>query len=472
MDSREVEPGFLFVAVRGLTVDGHNFVSDAVRRKAAAVMVDRPVQVEGETMTVVVADTAEALGLATASFHGRPSESLVMVGLTGTNGKTTTCYLMESILEAAGQRPGVLGTVNIRFADIVRRSPFTTPTAGILNKTLKEMVGSGCTHVVMEVSSHALELRRVSGLRFDVAGFTNLTQDHLDLHGDMERYFEAKQTLFTRHLKRGGRAVIWADDPAAERMVEPCEGGVIRCSMRDPEADVFLVEADTTLLGTKALIRAAGRDIRVESSLLGRPNVQNILLACGLGLALGLPLDAVEAGVASLSRAPGRLDRVTSFLPSDPAVLVDYAHTPDAIKQVLAALRPMTRGRLFILFGCGGDRDRAKRPLMGKNAAEGADLVVVTSDNPRTEDPLAIIADIVGGLEHPETVIVQPDRRLAIGEALAQARSGDVVMILGKGHESGQEFATETIPFDDRRVARELLLARLGDPAARQERRP
>lgn len=469
-DSRTVERGDLFVAVRGRSSDGHAFLSAAAEAGAAAVLVDHEVSFPG---TVVrVEDTSEALGRAAANRAGRPADALVLVGLTGTNGKTTTTYLLESILKVAGRRPGVVGTVSYRYGDTERAAPYTTPTATALQALLVEMLEADVTHAVMEVSSHALEQRRVAGLRFDVAGFTNLTQDHLDLHGTMEAYEAAKQRLFSDHLAPDGTAVLWSDDPAAARMARAATGSVVRVSAQDPEADVHVSLLEHTLGGLRARLRVRQDTVLLQSPLVGEHNLENIALAAGLAAAVGVGVESIARGVQLLKTVPGRLERVDPD--ADVAVLVDYAHTPDALVHALSALRPLTEGRLLCVFGCGGDRDALKRPLMGKAVAEQADVTVVTSDNPRSEDPLAIIAQILDGvaevgprrvapdaLREPTGVYtVLPDRRGAIYAAIEQAQPGDVVLVAGKGHEDYQILGRERIHFDDREESRAALAAR------------
>ncbi len=471
-DSRALQPGDLFVAVSGRTVDGHDFLPAAAEAGAAAVLVSREVSFPG---TVVrVADTARALGLAAANRAGNPSRHLRMMGLTGTNGKTTTTYLLESILKVAGQRPGVIGTVSYRFAGQERPAPFTTPTASALQALLADMALQGCTHAVMEVSSHALQMQRVAGLEFEVAGFTNLTQDHLDLHGSMEAYREAKRLLFVRHLSEGGAAVLWYDDDAAPLMVVGYGGRVVRVSTRHPEVEVSVQLLESTLEGLRIRLTLHGETVLLHSPLAGDHNVNNIALAAAMAAEVGVGLESIARGVQLLKVVPGRLERVEPE--ADVGVLVDYAHTPDALAHALDSLRPLTPGRLFCVFGCGGDRDALKRPLMGRAVAQRADIPVVTSDNPRSEDPLAIIAQILDGVtvgghpkvgpeqlgETPRAYAVVPDRRAAINAAIDAARPGDVVLVAGKGHEDYQILGTERIHFDDREESRKALAARGG----------
>ncbi len=466
-----IQPGELFVALKGRSSDGHELAGRAVERGAAALLVERPLPLD--VPQVVVPDTWRAYGLLAANFWGRPAQAMTGVAVTGTNGKTTITYMLEAVLRRWGRVPGVLGTVSYRVAGRSSPAPYTTPTPGLLHRVLAEMREARVSHYLMEVSSHALEMGRVEGLVFQVAGFTNLTQDHLDLHGTMEAYFAAKQRLFAHHLVPDGVAVAWLDDPSARRMLGPFSGRKIFCSAQDPSAEVFLEDLQESLDGFSLRAKTPAGPIQVRSRLVGRTNVTNTLLAIGMALGLGVPLDVVAAGLEDCRRVPGRLDPVRPVGWGGPAVFVDYAHTPDAIARVLETLRPLTRGRLFIVFGCGGDRDRGKRPLMGRAAAEGADLVVVTSDNPRTEDPLAIIDMAEEGVQAvglPKIsaeglaaagrgYVVESDRRRAIGLALQAAEAEDVVLIAGKGHEDYQILGRRRIHFDDREEAEAALAA-------------
>lgn len=466
-DSRQVEPGDLFVAVTGRTVDGHRFVSAVQEAGAVAVMVERDVDFDGTVVRVT--NSARGLGIAAANRAGNPGRAMCMASITGTNGKTTTTYILESILAVAGEAPGVVGTVSYRFGATERKAPFTTPTAPALQSLLAEMATAGCSHVVMEVSSHALELRRVAGLSFAVAAFTNFTQDHLDLHGSMEAYLAAKQRLFSHHLDARGAAVLWVDDPTAERLVEGFAGRVVRVSGRDPSADVYIQRQRSSLEGLRARLTRGDCVLSLRSSLVGDHNLNNIAVAVAMASELGLGGETITRGVALLKCVPGRLERVVAD--ADVPVLVDYAHTPDALAHAIATLRPLCAGRLICVFGCGGDRDAQKRPLMGRIVADGADLAVVTSDNPRTEDPLAIISQILDGVAPsgreripPEGLAaarqgytVVPDRRAAIRTAIAAATPADVVLVAGKGHEDYQILGTRRIHFDDREESREAL---------------
>ena len=467
-DSRGVKPGDLFVAVEGLTVDGHDFAAGAAAAGAAAVIARR--ELDLPVPCLLAEDTMKALCLAASRLAGDPCQEMTLLGITGTNGKTTTTYVMESILAAAGHRPGVIGTVGYRYGGQEHKAPFTTPTPQVLHETLGQMAGARCTHGVLEVSSHALDLGRTWGLEFEVAAFTHLTQDHLDLHGSMEAYLQAKLLLFSRHLRPGGTAVVNMDGHGAGPVMDLVrargDARLIRCSASATEAEARLRDVRYTIDGLQGTLGLGGREVEVRSPMLGTFNGDNILMAAACCHAAGVELDAVVAGVELLAGVPGRLERVDGG--REFAVLVDYAHTPDALIRAMDVLRPLCKGRLIVVFGCGGDRDRTKRPLMGGAVARGADLPVVTSDNPRTEDPGLIIEAIVEGVEGEGLTrldrldaghgfVVQQDRRAAIFAAVQAARPGDIVLIAGKGHEDYQILGTERIHFDDREQAREAL---------------
>jgi UDP-N-acetylmuramyl-tripeptide synthetase len=392
-DSRQIEPGDVFVAVKGIRHDGHAFIPVAVERGAAAVVVEHEVDVA--IPQVVVPSGAVALGVLVARSLGDPAKAMTLVGVTGTNGKTTTTYLIEAILTAAGAKVGVVGTVAYRWPGGSLEAPFTTPTARILHEAFAKMRDAGCTHVVMEVTSSALAMDRVAGLSFAVAGFSNLTQDHLDVHGTMEAYRDAKRRLFRDHLS--GTSVVNIDDPEGAGMAV---GTTLRVSTQGKPADIAVIAQESTVRGIRATMRTPRGDVAIEARpLIGAYNVANLALAVGMAEALGISHDAISRGIASLAGVPGRVERVPNDADLD--IFVDYAHTPDALRNVLAALRPLTSRRLICVFGCGGDRDPTKRPKMGAAVAELADLAIVTSDNPRTEDPRAIIDAILPGVPRP-----------------------------------------------------------------------
>jgi murE/murF fusion protein len=450
-DSRKIGPGDVFVAIKGLRADGHAFAPATVQQGAVAIVVDRELPGIGVPQ-VVLPSTSRALGPLVARMLGNPADAMTLIGITGTNGKTTTTYLVESILKAAGHRPGVIGTVELRWPGGSEPASYTTPTPELLHAAFAKMRDAGCTHVVMEVTSSALAMDRVVGLTFAVGAFSNLTQDHLDVHGSMEAYRDAKKRLFSEHL-RGGTAVINVDDPYGEEMasaVDPRHTATSRVSALGRLADVRVVFQESTVKGILATVATPTGNVAIEARpLIGQYNIANLALAVGIAEALHVPHDAISAGIAALAGVPGRVERVANHADLD--IFVDYAHTPDALRNVLTALRPLTRRRLICVFGCGGDRDPTKRPKMGAAVAELADLAVVTSDNPRTEDPRKIIDQILPAV--PKPFFVDVDRRAAIRAAIAEATPGDVVVIAGKGHEDYQILGTTKIHFDDREEA-------------------
>ena len=454
-DSRRSGPGSLFVAIRGLATDGNRFVEAARKKGAVAVCSEEPPS--GEGAWVRVSDARAALATLAAAILGDPARSLELVGVTGTNGKTTTAYLLDSALRAAGETVGLVGTVEYRVGSRVAEAVRTTPESSDLQALLREMVDAGCRRAVLEVSSHSLALRRVHGLEFRVAVFTNLTRDHLDYHGDMDAYFAAKRLLFTEHLRADGRAVLNLDDERAPELARASRGRVWTFSLEKPEADLLAEDLRLSLEGTRFRARTPVGLLDVETPLLGAFNVQNALAALGAGLALGLPPDAVQRGIAALRGVPGRMESVVAG--QDFTVLVDYAHTDDALKNLLETVRGLAPRRVITVFGCGGDRDRTKRPLMGAVAARLSDVVVLTSDNPRSEPPEAILEEIRRGIPpaRASDTLVIPDRRDAIARALEMGRDGVVVVIAGKGHEPYQVLRDRTVPFDDRQVARDAL---------------
>jgi UDP-N-acetylmuramoyl-L-alanyl-D-glutamate--2,6-diaminopimelate ligase len=444
-DNRVVEPGTVFFCVRGMTRDGHDFAPDAIARGAAALVVDHPLGLG--VPEVRVPDVRAAMAPAAARLAGDPTARLKVVGITGTNGKTTTAFIVRSLLEAAGRRTGLLGTVSSVIAGVEAETERTTPEAIDLQRTFAQMLEGGDECCAMEVSSHALELHRADAIHWAVAVFTNLTQDHLDFHPDMDAYFAAKRRLF----EAGPRAaVVNVDDPYGRTLA------------RDFDAVTIAIDRDADLRARDVRFGMTGSEFTVDglelrSPLPGRFNVLNVLCAVAVARALGVDDATIARAVPQAGRIPGRFEPVDEGQPF--AVLVDYAHTPDSLDNVLRAARQLADGRVLCVFGCGGDRDRGKRPEMGRIASELADVAIVTSDNPRSEDPEAIIAEIVAGMTGP---LVEPDRRAAIEQAVGAADEGDVVVIAGKGHEQVQEFAGGVkLPFDDVTVAREALRARL-----------
>ena len=404
-----------------------------------------------------VRNAREALALFSAAVLGDPARSLDLVGVTGTNGKTTTSYLIDSALRAAGESVGLVGTVEYRVGNRIAEAVRTTPESSDLQALFAEMRDAGCRRAVLEVSSHSLTLERVSGLEFKVAVFTNLTRDHLDFHGDMDAYFAAKRTLFEKLLRPDGHAILNLDDDRASELARVVRGRVWSYSLEDPKADLFAEELRLGLDRTRLRARTPVGTLELESALVGRFNVQNVLAALGAGIALGLPVDAVQRGIATLPGVPGRMEKVE--VGQDFTVLVDYAHTDDALKNLLETVRGLGPRRVITVFGCGGDRDRTKRPLMGAVAARLSDIVILTSDNPRSEPPEAILDEIRRGIPAARAAdtLVIPDRRDAIARALEMGREGVCVVIAGKGHETYQVLRERTVPFDDRQVARDVL---------------
>jgi UDP-N-acetylmuramoyl-L-alanyl-D-glutamate--2,6-diaminopimelate ligase len=441
-DTRQVEPGALFFCVPGERADGHDLAGEAVERGAAALVVERPLELG--VPQLIVPSSRAAMPVAADEFFERPTEELVLAGVTGTNGKTTTAYLIHAIFGAAGMRPGLIGTIESRVGGESRPAVRTTPEAIDLQRTFRAMLDAGDRSCAMEATSHGSELGRLERVRFRALAFTNLTQDHLDFHGSMDEYYEAKRRLFTEH-EQAPAAAVNVGDGWGRRLADE-----LRRLDRAPLLTYGLVE-DAEL---------QWHDVDVETRLQGRFNRENVLAAVAVSRLLGIPESAVSEGLRGLAGVPGRFESVDEGQPF--TVLVDYAHTPDSLANVLRTARELTTGRLICVFGCGGDRDRGKRPEMGRIAGELSDVPIVTSDNPRSEDPQAIIDAILTGMDGDPAV--EPDRRAAIEQAIQQARDSDVVVIAGKGHEQGQEFADRKIPFDDREVAREAL-RRLRAPA-------
>ncbi len=461
-DSRKVAPGTLFVAVPGLQRDGRLFIPEALERGALAVVTEGEDPLAGSSLgRILVPSAREAMAWLADRFFDHPSGALAVVGITGTNGKTTTSYLVEALLRGKGVRTGVVGTIQYRIGDEPIPAGQTTPEAVELQGLLGRMVAAGVRGVAMEVSSHALALHRVDGIDFDVAVFTNLTQDHLDFHGTLEVYRRAKRRLFellARSAKPERWAVINLDDPAGPGMVEGLPLRTLTYGLQ-AAAQVRPLEFASTLDGIRMTIETPSGRLAVASPLIGEHNVMNLLAACAAGAALGMEPRAISGALATVISIPGRFERVEAGQPF--LVVVDYAHTPDALERVLTTARKLTRGRLGVVFGCGGDRDRGKRPLMGGIAARLADQLWVTSDNPRSEHPQAIIHDVVAGVRGVWPDLARcamiPDRRAAIRAALDWARAGDLLVIAGKGHETYQIIGRDVLPFDDLAVVCQIL---------------
>lgn len=458
-DSRRVSPGALFVCIRGGKFDGHDFIGRAVEAGASALIVESRDRVPADMgiPVAVVPSTRDALPVLADAFHGHPSRRLQLVGITGTNGKTTTTYLIESMLRHAGRPTGIVGTLGASMHGIAVETERTTPESADLQALFARMVSEGIETVAIEVSSHALYMKRTLGCEFDIGVFTNLTQDHLDFHKTLEEYFSTKLMLFREYPKASAKpftGVVNIDDPYGERVVQATEGRVLTYGVRN-DADVRASEIHATARGIEFHATCPAGQFDVRMRLGGLFNVYNSLAAIGVGVALGLGIEEIRAGLEAVPAVAGRFESVDCG--QDYAVIVDYAHTPDGLENVLCSAREIAENRLLVVFGCGGDRDRAKRPIMGRIASELADVCVVTSDNPRTEDPRAIIDEILPGMSGSASVEVSVDRRDAIGRALGLASAGDIVVIAGKGHEDYQIFRNETIHFDDREVVRDLL---------------
>ena len=474
-DSRLVGKDFVFVALRGFSVDGHGYIHEAINRGATAIVgevaVDSTAAQEctaGQQCAYIeVADSREALALIAAAFYGYPSRNLSLVGITGTNGKTTTSYITNNIIEASGKKAGLIGTIRYMTGDRTGAAVNTTPESLDLQRYLSEMVSNKMDYAVIEVSSHALSLKRVAGCSLRVAAFTNFTQDHLDFHNDMGEYFNAKRDIF-RYLDHGGSAVVNVDDPVIEPLVRELECNVVTCGMnRDAIIRAMNISERRTEsnehrhpvpAGLSFTARTPSGEIPVNSCLIGRFNVYNILMSIGIAYALGIRSDAIEQGLRNVGPVDGRFERIEEG--QDFLAIVDYAHTDDALRNVIQTARSLTERNLITVFGCGGDRDRAKRPLMGEAASELSDFVIITSDNPRSEEPADIVSDIVCGLKKTN-YSVQHDRAEAIAEAVSMAREGDTVIIAGKGHENYQERKGKRFHFSDKEVLRKEIKKRL-----------
>ena len=454
-DSRRVGEGFLFFAFPGSRADGRQFAEDALARGAVAVASESGCP-PGPARWIQVEHGRQALALAARNYYGKPDERLGLTGITGTNGKTTTAYLIDSVLRASGHTTALVGTIEYHLAGRVLPAVNTTPESLDLVRLFAELERAGGTHATLEVSSHALALGRVYGLHFHTAVFTNLTRDHLDFHGTMENYFAAKQALLAGAGGAPPRfAVLNRDDEYARKLKVDPQTEVLWYGLGH-ERDLRALHISSGFHGLRFDVQHGKLRFAVESPLMGRINVYNILAACGAGLSYGIAPEGIARGIAELRAVPGRFERVDQGQPF--VVVVDYAHTDDALRNTIAVARGLNPKRVITLFGCGGDRDRSKRPLMGQAAAEASDFVVLTSDNPRSEDPLAIMNDALVGIRRVDVPhVVEPDRAAAIARALKEAREGDLVILAGKGHETYQVLRDKTIPFDDRVVAREVL---------------
>lgn len=455
-----VTPGGCFVAIRGFKTDGHQYVSEAVAKGAKVVVVEREMSLPENITQIVVEDTRDALARLSARFFEDPSQDLNLIGITGTNGKTTVVYLLEEMFRTEGWMPGIWSTISARYGTVVQDSQRTTPEAYDLQKFLRGMVDFGVTHAAMEVTSHAVELKRTVGCHFNGGVFTNLSPEHLDFHGDMETYFLAKEKFFRERLMVSEKKNVWAviniDDPYGRKLCKGLPLKVLRYSLQEP-VELQGVITCSDLNGTRMIIHSPAGSFDCSSPMIGKFNMQNVLAATGAALSSGVSVSSIQTTLAQFSGAPGRLMPISNTRGFH--VFVDYAHTPNALENVLGALRPLTKGKMIVVFGCGGDRDRLKRPQMGLAVANVADTMIVTSDNPRSEDPEKIMNEIIPGILEAgkksfETIV---DRKQAIARAVEVARPGDCVVVAGKGHERYQEIGTKRIPMDDANLLRELL---------------
>lgn len=464
-DSRLVKPGALFVAIPGTAKDGTQFIPQAVERGASAIVTRGPAAALADRggAVVLVDDPRAALALIASNFYGRPAQKLSLVGVTGTSGKTTTTRMIESVFDAGGKPVGLIGTIEYRAGDERLVADRTTPDAVVLQEWFARMVDAGVQHAVMEVSSHALALKRTYGIRFAAAVFTNLSREHFDFHKDFEDYFAAKRILFDQIDRSRRTAVVNIDDEYGRRLANELGAAALTFGRDDPDADIHPEAVVIDVDGIRGTIRTPQGDIRMESGLLGLPNLYNWLGAIGAALVVGTPIEQIEAGIRNLHSVRGRFERVPAQY--GPTVIVDYAHKPDALEKLLHAVREIAEGRrVKILFGCGGDRDRGKRPQMGEIAARLADEVIVTSDNPRGEEPQAIIDEITKGIPEGKGVEIA-DRREAIARAIREADQRDVIVIAGKGHETYQVIGDQVVHFDDREEA-ELALKKRYEKSA------
>ena len=456
--SKSVKPGFLFAALRGGLRDGLDFVEEARRAGATAVLADRPKPADVKGVWVEAFDAREALALCADNFYGQPSKELKVIGITGTKGKTTTSYLIEEILKAAGQKPGVIGTISYRGPQFEVPADRTTPEAPDLQRMLRQMLDQGGTHCVIEVSSHSLEMKRVWGIRFDAAVFTNLSGEHMDYHGSMDDYFESKKKLFFLNSKKR-TAVVNIDDPYGQKLIAELPMTTISFGV-DPSAIVRAVSFTFDHSGISLNVDYPGGKAVLTSPLMGKHNVYNILAAGATALALNVPWSAIQQGIRTLKGVPGRMEKVDNT--RGLYVFIDYAHTDNALRHLLETARSLNPSRVLLVFGAGGDRDRPKRERMGEVAAALADEVILTSDNPRSEDPLAIIAEIEAGMKKSGfgRYTVVPDRREAIVRVVTLAKKGDMILVAGKGHENYQEIRGRMFPFSDAAVLKEALEAK------------
>ncbi|MBF0487332.1 MAG: UDP-N-acetylmuramoyl-L-alanyl-D-glutamate--2,6-diaminopimelate ligase [Nitrospirae bacterium] len=465
-DSRRIEKGTMFFAVKGQHSDGHAYIEEAIKKGAHSVIYEDEIDVDAfsgkDILLVRVDNVRRALAYVSARYYGDPSKELRLTGVTGTNGKTSTCYLMRSILTAYGKKSGMIGTIQYLVGDTVYSAYHTTPEAPEFQMYLNKMLAEGCEYVVSEISSHALAQYRVDAAEFDVVVFTNLTRDHLDYHKDMDDYFRSKKRLFNELLKPGGVSVINADDEFGRELIKEClsRGTDVMAYGMDARADVRAINIKRFANGLDFGISYGGGQYSIVSNLRGYVNIYNILAAFSASVALGIPYDAIIAGISKLRSVRGRFEPVECG--QDFSVIVDYAHTDDALRNLIDSMKKLCTGRIITVFGCGGNRDTGKRPIMGRIASTLSDYAIVTSDNPRYEDPGDIIRHIIDGIEG-DSYTVEPDRKNAIKMAVNMAVPGDVVLIAGKGHENYQDIKGVRHPFDDRELAEKFILKRLKD---------
>ena len=458
-DNRKVQQGSLFICIKGYTVDGHDFAQLAVENGASAILAERPLKLD--VPVLVVNDTKRAMAVLADAFYEHPTKQLHLIGITGTNGKTTTSHLIEKIFSDAGKKTGLIGTMYTKIGDEILETKNTTPESLTLQKTFKSMVDASVEAAVMEVSSHALDLGRVHGCDYNVAVFTNLTQDHLDYHHTMEEYKRAKSLLFsqlgnTYDVKHPKFAVLNADDPASETYKKSTAAHVVTYGI-DQNADIKAIDIEMTSSGTKFILQTFGKHLPMEIQLIGKFSIYNVLASVAAALVSGIPIEKIIGSIENVKGVAGRVELVNAG--QNFTVIVDYAHTPDSLENVLKTVRQFAKRKIFVVVGCGGDRDRTKRPLMAKIACQYATDPIFTSDNPRSEDPLTILKDMEEGV-HGENYLVIPDRKQAIATAIQNAANGDVILIAGKGHETYQIIGKQVHDFDDRLVAKEAIMGK------------
>jgi UDP-N-acetylmuramoyl-L-alanyl-D-glutamate--2,6-diaminopimelate ligase len=458
-DNRKVQQGSLFICIKGYTVDGHDFAQSAVENGAAAILAERPLKLD--VPVLVVNDTKRAMAVLADAFYEHPTKQLHLIGITGTNGKTTTSHLIEKIFSDAGKKTGLIGTMYTKIGDEILETKNTTPESLTLQKTFKSMVDASVEAAVMEVSSHALDLGRVHGCDYNVAVFTNLTQDHLDYHHTMEEYKRAKSLLFSQlgnsfDVKHPKFAVLNADDPASETYKKSTAAHVVTYGI-DQSADIKAIDIEMTSSGTKFILQTFGKHFPMEIQLIGKFSIYNVLAGVAAALVSGIPIEKIIGSIENVKGVAGRVELVNAG--QNFTVIVDYAHTPDSLENVLKTIQQFAKRKVFVVVGCGGDRDRTKRPLMAKIACQFATDPIFTSDNPRSEDPLAILKEMEVGVQG-ETYLVIPDRQKAISTAVQNAANGDVILIAGKGHETYQIIGKQVHDFDDRLVAKEAIMGK------------